>query len=346
MLNFLTANGLDYYNSQVKKIRNSTKLTACTQFLKELRISAEYKYNAKWNALMLTDANSIADCCLELLGDRLYSRFFTRYTGEISCTPAQILLAYTALERFKQAQNNVDNEVQSTYDTYLLTDIAMAMPDDDASEQLECLYAYAVWYALFSPDIDSVYTQLKTAVTWNDVKIPQYLVPIFVPYFTSTKNGKAVGVYDPRGELIHAVNETLLTYIDNPELKYTANERDLFYVGVDMKQLPALTYACLNNTPLYYNGHLQQIMRSFSTLDTKNLITEVKDVQSNSAGLFLQTLMKEDNTAKLLYANNGLIVFTYNTAEISVPVAAIPEFKLDAVFDINATTRVLFRTYT
>lgn len=344
LLNFVTESGLDYYNMQVRKMRNMVKPTACMRFLKELRISAEYTYNAAWNNLMLTDSNSIADCCLEILGDRLYSRFFTRYTGEITCTPAQILLAYTALVRFKQAQANVNNELTSVYDTYLLTDIAMAMPDADAIKQLAYVYAYSVWFTLFNTDnANSISTQVAQAVTWSDVQLPQWLVPIFAQYFAGTKNTKAIGIYDPRSMLVTDVSETLQRYIDDVDIQHEGVVRDYFYVGVDMQAIPATTYACLKNTPLYYNGHLHKTVRSFSNVDMQNLINEVKNAQCNRAGCYLRALQQEDKDAKLLYANNGLLVFTYNSEVVeNTQVQLLQDTNLTDIFDISADKRLLF----
>lgn len=330
---------------QVRKIHNTTKPQNCIQFLKMLRINAECIYNKKWNNLMLTDSNSIMDCCLEILGDRLYSRFFTRYTGEITCTPAQILLAYTALNRFRQAQANINNELTSVYDTYLMSDITMAMPDDDALEQLAIVYAYSVWYTLFNTDnINSISTQVTQAVTWSDVHLPQWLVPVFAQYFVGTKNIKAIGLYDPRTKLVTDVNETLQRYIDDVTVPQRGIERDYFYAGVDMQTIPQTTYACLKNTPLYYNGHLYKTMHWFSNTDMHNLINEVIATQCERAGDYLKTLQQEDKSAKLLYANNGLLVFTYDDVVIKeTPVQKLQEIALTDLFDIRTDKRVLFK---
>lgn len=299
---------LNTYTAQVKKARPSGKPAMCRDWLRTLRVYAEYTYNNKWNALMLTDRVSIADCCLEVLGDSLFSRFFTRYTGEIECTPARIMTAYKALQRFREAQKNVSNEVASTYDEYLLTDIVMVMPDEDALEQLSLIYAFAVWYDLFGDDT-ALAVQINATNTWSDVDIPMYLIPAFAQFFAGSKQLNNVNCFDPRKQLAKDVCTVLRMYVDTPILHNKKIMRDLFYTGADMTGIPHATYDCVENTALYYNGHLRDVMHDFSQLDVENLVKETKQLQKERAGEQLKRV--QNNTGfRMLYGKDGVFVYT------------------------------------
>ena len=332
----LSEERLNTYTAQVKKAKPTGKPAACRDWLRTLRVYAEYTYNNKWNELMLTDRESIADCCLEVLGDSLFSRFFTRYTGEIVCTPARIMTAYTALKRFRTAQNNVHNEIASTYDEYLLTDIVMVMPDEDALEQLTLIYAFAVWYDLFGDD-SALAVQINKTNTWADVDIPLYLVPIFAPYFAGSKQIKNVNCYDPRKFLSNDVCTVLRMYVDAPILHNKKIMRDLFYTGVDMSGIQHTTYDCIENTALYYNGHLCDVMREFSQLDVENLVKETKQLQEERAGAHLERI--KDNTGfRILYGKDGVCVYTQTEKNTN-----ICEYTPEQVFMLSTTDCPLFR---
>lgn len=329
---------LNTYTAQVKKLRPTGKPASCRDWLRTLRVYAEYTYNNRWNELMLTDRASIADCCLEVLGDSLFSRFFTRYTGEIVCTPARIMMAYKALQRFRVAQNNVSNEVASTYDEYLLTDIVMVMPDEDALEQLSLIYAFAVWFDLFG-DENSLAVQINATNTWTDVELPVYLVPAFASFFAGSKQINSINCYDPRKYLAKDVCTVLRMYVDAPILHNKKIMRDLFYTGADMTSIPYATYDCVENTALYYNGHLRDVMRDFSQLDVENLVKETKQLQKERAGEQIKRV--QDTTGfRMLYGKDGVVVYT----QTDVTETPVKQHTPEQFFLLSDTECPLFNT--
>lgn len=344
------------YTKAVQTLRThkiAVKLEDYYAYLQKLLSYAEKHYLNSWIDLGLHTANDVWDATLEILGDKLFSRFFTLRNGVIVCDSARIRIAYNAVTNYFKAYAAVQAGVATMQQKQLASDITYHSIDTDAQADLKIVYTFARYLELFGDrtvnyqtlsktaevpiavQVDMLYQNMQRTKTLPEIKwlgnskILKYMPEFAYFYIDSTSTTYRI-VNDNNVDILL---EILKEYISTPVLETKYFIQNMFYMGVDTKVLNANYKVLLQNCPLYFNGKAKNIIADLKESDLTILMDELHTKQVLNMGKLLTTIkahakmcIKYIDTNEMIYTVAKTVVLPKEIQSKSTQVK-IPTFE-------------------
>jgi hypothetical protein len=322
------------YTKAVQTLRThkiAVKLEEYYVYLQKLLSYAEKHYLNTWIDLGLHTTNDVWDATLEILGDKLFSRFFTLRNGVIVCDTARIRIAYNAVTNYYKAYAAVQAGVANMQQRQLASDITYQCIDEDAQTDLKTVYTFARYLELFGDStvnyqnisntaaadvpiaiqLEMLYQNMQRTKTLPEIKwlgnskILKYISEFAYFYIDSTATTYRI-VNDNNVDILL---EILKEYISTPVLETKYFIQNMFYTGVDTKVLNANYNVLLQNSPLYFNGKAKNIIADLKDADLTILMDELHTKQVSNMGKLL-TLIKEHTKMRINYIDTNEMIYT------------------------------------
>lgn len=297
------------------------------------KITAEYL--PKWEELALTDRESVLDCCLEILGDALFSRFFTNRNGFIVCNSNNIAIAYGVVSAYMCAKQMCIQSAPDSMQKLIMSDIKFHALDDDVLEELEAVYAFSKYLDLFEEtnkpalgiQVERLYKKfLKDEpidIRWRGQNDALKFDKDLIYFYTNNANNGNVGnyIFDTTDAITDIFTGILQKYF-NDDILFNPNAvNGCIYIGADSNLMNRYLRDMLANSPMYFTGFYKPVIERLKSQDIVNLFKEIDEATSVMVGEALLAIRESASKVKIKYIDCRTLCFTADEAAVK----ALPE---------------------